>query len=206
MGKAKKGAIEHIDYALVAKTHTPMYLMHKYWARKPHNAVSEYILHYSRKGDMILDPFSGSGVTAIEAIKVGRKAIAIDLDPMATFITRETATPIDLKLFEESFRDIKNKIQNKIYEIYKTNCPKCKKEVVAEAVIWEKDKPKEIRYTCNCSKGTQWKNIADSDLKRLKEIENKSISYWYPRNELIWNSRVNVKEGEKVVRRCGERK
>lgn len=34
---------DHINYALVAKTHTPMYLMHKYWARKPHNVVSEYI-------------------------------------------------------------------------------------------------------------------------------------------------------------------
>jgi len=61
--------VVHIDHAISPQAHTPMYLMHKYWARKPHNVVREYIEHYSRKGEIVLDPFVGSGVTAIEAIK-----------------------------------------------------------------------------------------------------------------------------------------
>jgi len=117
-----KERIEHINYALVARTHTSMYLMHKYWARKPHNVVSEYIKHYPKEGDIVLDPFCGSGVTAIEALKLGRKVIAIDLDPMATFITRETGIPVDLKDFEQVFKDIEKKLRNNIYELYKTTC------------------------------------------------------------------------------------
>ncbi len=198
MSRTKKEILKHINYALVAKTHTPMYLMHKYWARKPHNVVSEYIQHYTKEGDVVLDPFCGSGVTALEAIKSGRKAIAIDLDPMATFVTKETAIPADIKKFEQRFRDIEKKVKKQIYELYMTSCDRCKKEVIAEAIIWEKDKPKEIRYTCTCSKGTHWKTVKDSDLKKLKEIEAKPINYWYPKNELIWNSRINVREGEKV--------
>ena len=62
---SKKSEIEHIDYAIIAQAHTPMYLIHKYWARKPHNVVSEYIQHYSREGEIVLDPFGGSGVTAM---------------------------------------------------------------------------------------------------------------------------------------------
>jgi len=193
-----KSKIEHINYALVAKTHTSMYLMHKYWARKPHNVVSEYIKHYSKEGDIVLDPFAGSGVTAVEAIKLGRRAIAIDLDPMATFITRETAIPVDLKLFEQEFRNIEKRTKRKVYELYKTNCAKCRKEAIIEAVIWEKDTPKEIRYSCKCNKRAQWKDVTHTDSKRLKEIEGTSIPHWYPKNELIWNSRVNVRQGEKV--------
>ena len=81
----KKGVeshIMHINSATSAQAHTSMYLMHKYWARKPHNVVADYIEHYSKKGEIVLDPFSGSGVTAIEALKHGRKAIAIDLNSL----------------------------------------------------------------------------------------------------------------------------
>ncbi|MFQ6062383.1 MAG: DNA methyltransferase, partial [Methanosarcinales archaeon] len=33
--------------------------MHKYWARKPHNVVAEYIKKYSEEGEIVLDPFCG---------------------------------------------------------------------------------------------------------------------------------------------------
>ena len=92
----KKELVEQIDYATVAKPHTSMYLMHKYWARKPHNVVSEYIENYTKEGDIVLDPFCGSGPTPIEAIKLGRKGIGVDLNPISTFVTRMTAMPVDI--------------------------------------------------------------------------------------------------------------
>src|SRR3989344_9530353 len=104
----KKDKIEHIDYALVAKGHTPMYVMHKYWARKPHNVVGEYIKNYSKEGDIVLDPFVGSGVTDLEALKYNRKAVAIDLDPISTFITRNTAKHIDLNKIKSIFDDLRS--------------------------------------------------------------------------------------------------
>ena len=97
---------EHIDYAIVPKTHSSMYSMHKYWARKPHNVVSEYINHYSKEGEIVLDPFLGSGVTALEAIKAGRKAIGIDLDPMSIFITEQTAIPVDIDELKLGFKKL----------------------------------------------------------------------------------------------------
>lgn len=97
----------HIDHAISPQAHTPMYLMHKYWARKPHNVIGEYIEHYSRQGEIVLDPFVGSGVTAIEAVKRGRKAIAIDLDPISTFITRMTLVPADLKKVAKAYEEVK---------------------------------------------------------------------------------------------------
>jgi len=83
--------------------------MHKYWARKPHNVVGEYIEHYSKKDEIVLDPFVGSGVTAIEALKRGRKAIAIDIDPLAAFITCMTLKPVNIKKFEEAFKQIEKR-------------------------------------------------------------------------------------------------
>jgi len=190
--------LKHINYPIVAKPHTSMYLMHKYWARKPHNVIAEYIKAYSKPNDIVLDPFSGSGVTAIESLKLSRKAIAIDLDPLANFIARCTLLPLDLKEFSRVFQKIKKKTKETINTLYLTKCIKCKKEVIAEAIIWGKDTPKEIRYSCDCENGTQWKETTKDDYKILKKIEKRDIPYWYPQNELIWNTRVNVHKGTRV--------
>ncbi|MFQ6120840.1 MAG: DNA methyltransferase, partial [Methanosarcinales archaeon] len=143
--------MENLNYALVAETHPPRYLMHKYWARKPHNVVAEYIKKYSEEGEIVLDPFCGSGVTAIESLRLGRKVIAIDLNPVATFITRMTAIPINLEEFKKSFEKIKEECENEINNLYKTKCPVCNKEVIATHAVWKENKIVEIWYKCqNC--------------------------------------------------------
>jgi len=198
MSKMAPEKFVHIDYMISPKTHTSMYLMHKYWARKPHNVVAEYIKHYSRESEIVLDPFVGSGVTAIEALRLGRKAIATDLDPMSIFITRMSFIPIDLDKFKKGFMKIKQKLKDKIDSLYETKCAKCKKVIPAEALIWKNNKPLEIRYRCKCSKGVQWKKATNFDFSKVKSIEGERILFWYPENELIWNTRVNVHRGEKV--------
>src|SRR5579863_3132047 len=83
-----------ITKSIIAKTHPPYYLIHKYWARKPHNVVRTYIEHFTRPGQIVLDPFVGSGVTVIEGVKAGRKTIGIDINPIATLMTYATAIPV----------------------------------------------------------------------------------------------------------------
>ncbi len=162
--------------------------------------VSEYIKAYSQEGEIILDPFLGSGVTVIEALRLGRKAVGVDLDPISAFITRNTIAPVDLNKFREAFDKIENNMKQSINNLYKTKCgnKKCSKEVIAEAVIWNDGTPKEIRYSCSCKTGSLWKQVDDEDLKNLKDIDSRKINYWYPDTELIWNTRINVHKGTKV--------
>jgi len=193
------GKIEHINYPIPPKTHASMYLMHKFWARKPSNILNEYIKIYSNKGDIVLDPFCGSGVTAIEAVKLERRVVAIDIDPLATFITRMTGIIIDIEKLKIEFEKIENNIKVKISELYITKCKKCgKKENIIEAIIWNSNKPLEIRYSCSCSKSTLWKEPDKYDIDLINRINKIEIPFWYPQNELIWNPRVNVNKGMTV--------
>ena len=43
---------------------------------------------YSQQGDTVLDPFCGSGTTAIEAMRLGRNALSLDIDPFARLLIR----------------------------------------------------------------------------------------------------------------------
>jgi DNA modification methylase len=49
---------------------------------KPVALVIDAIKDCSRRGDLVLDPFSGSGTTIMAAQKSGRRARAIELDPL----------------------------------------------------------------------------------------------------------------------------
>jgi DNA modification methylase len=49
---------------------------------KPVAMIADAILDCSERGDVVLDPFVGSGTTIIAAERTGRRACAIELDPL----------------------------------------------------------------------------------------------------------------------------
>ncbi len=184
-----KELVHHLNYAILAKAHTQMYLMHKWWARKPHNVVHDYIERYTSKGDIILDPFCGSGVTPIEAIKMGRKAIGVDLDPIATFITQMTARPIQLKSIHTTLNEIKNSISKQILSYYMTVCPQCQSEQPLICSIWEAENKKPIELRIFCEKCDEYVHKKPDliDIGKLEKIQAEKIPYWYPEVRLRYN-------------------
>lgn len=48
---------------------------------KPLELVERHILHCSQKGDTVLDPFMGSGTTAVACLETGRNYIGFEIDP-----------------------------------------------------------------------------------------------------------------------------
>lgn len=52
----------------------------KHPTQKPLNLLKRVVLASTEKGDIILDPFTGSSTTGLAAVKYGRKFIGIDLD------------------------------------------------------------------------------------------------------------------------------
>jgi DNA modification methylase len=49
---------------------------------KPTSMIADAILDVTRRGDIVLDPFLGSGATLMAAERTGRKAYGIELDPI----------------------------------------------------------------------------------------------------------------------------
>jgi SAM-dependent methyltransferase len=111
------------------ETHPPRYRLHKYWARKPHNVVKAHIAHYTLPGDIVLDPFCGSGVTIAESLLAGRKAVGIDLNPLAVEVTRALINSCSMEELAEAFRIIEDKVAGYIEQKFSHPCPLCNKKV-----------------------------------------------------------------------------
>ncbi len=69
------------------------YRAHSYHTKIPPEAIAPVILHYTSPGDIVLDPFCGSGMTGVAALQVGRHAVLSDLSPAAVHIARNYVTP-----------------------------------------------------------------------------------------------------------------
>jgi len=91
-----------------AKRH---YGVHGYFTKQVWNVVQEYIKAFTQPGDVVLDPYGGSGVTAIEALILGRKGVHIDINPLSIFLVESLLAPIDFNLFAEAYINIKTQFE-----------------------------------------------------------------------------------------------
>ncbi|MDD5571847.1 MAG: type I restriction enzyme HsdR N-terminal domain-containing protein [Bacteroidales bacterium] len=81
--------------------------VHGYFTKQTWNVVAEYIKNFSKPEDMVLDPFGGSGITAVEAMMNDRKTVHIDLNPMSVFMVSSLIAPIKLNELVEAFDRVK---------------------------------------------------------------------------------------------------
>ncbi len=136
----------------------PVYVMHKWWARRL-GSVFRTILLYSLadekldtwngrpdslwdlystdvdlKGKVVLDPMMGGGTTVIEALKLGCKVIAGDLNPVSWFLVKKQVEDIDPGLLSQTLQRLDDDLGSELRRHYQTTCPEC--EETAEAIYY----------------------------------------------------------------------
>lgn len=131
------------DKSVEAGKNTPIYNAHSYHTKVPYQGIVPFIEHYTEPGDLILDPFCGSGMTGVAAILTPtgpRKVILNDLSPAAVHIARNYCTPCDVQELKKEFERIKSVVKEEfdwLYETYHED-PETGKKIPAtiQYVIW----------------------------------------------------------------------
>jgi len=73
---------------------------HRYPAKFIPQLAKRLILNYSKLEDLVCDPFMGCGTTIVEALVNKRRAIGIDINPVAVLISKAKSFPLDPKELE----------------------------------------------------------------------------------------------------------
>lgn len=123
-----------------------LYRAHGYHTKVPHLAIVPSILHYTDPGDIVLDGFSGSGMTGVAAQFCGtapeiyrkqveqewntsgypapkwgaRRVILNDLGPAATFISAGYNLPFNIREFERAAKKILKDVEAEVGWMYET--------------------------------------------------------------------------------------
>ncbi len=183
------------DTSLPLMGHRPMYLMHKFFARKQANVIRKYIKLHSSEQDVVLDPFCGSGVMIGESLRLKRHAIGIDINPVSIFISKNTLTFVSPDLILDEFNRVRFEVAKEIESLYRSTCRICELPINAICLTWNHSELVDIRY--NCPKdGKRIDLVNDYDLQLIDFIANNKDSrffkkngeskFWFPKLPLVY--------------------
>lgn len=194
--------LKQIITNIEATNKNDIYSSNLYWSQKPFNICDVIIESLSEEGDIIFDPFMGSGVTVIESLKkeYKRNAIGCDINDVPIFIVKTLLEKYDVPRIEKDIKELNKKV-SELSTYYSTKCSECGEVVIISKTIFDKENRnaqcelKSIHYKC---KGC--KNVFSGE---PNEIE---ISKFFVDEELnnidtfkfIANSRLAVGEGDTV--------
>ncbi len=169
-----------------------IYKAHSYHTKVPHLAIVPSILHYTQPGDVVLDGFSGSGMTGVAAQWCGtapssyrheleltwkkegraapkwgaRRAVLNDLSPAATFIGANYNIPFDVDAFAKAGKQLLKAVEQDIGWMYETLHSDGKTKGRIEFTVWS-----EVFSCPECAGTVNFLDEAlESESKRVRDV------------------------------------
>lgn len=119
------------------EVHRPATATHKWWAKRlgsvfrailaaavtesRHAALDGYSGAVDLDGLTVLDPFSGSGTTLVEATKLGARSLAFDINPVATLVQRQSVANWNAAELKRGFLEVEAACRKEIDRLHCTN-------------------------------------------------------------------------------------
>ena len=97
-----------------------LYAFHKYWGKKPAEPMRYLIQHLCPEGGLVVDPFLGSGISALEAVQLNRRFVGMDINPAAVRIARLLVSPPSARAVDEALTHVSALVKDAILESYTT--------------------------------------------------------------------------------------
>ena len=131
-----------------------------YFTRQSWDIVAQNIKAFTAEGDIVLDSFGGSGVTAIEAMMNNRYGIHTDLNPLSIFMVKALSAKVNL---------------GDLYEL--------SEEILAE---FENLRPKNDKEAKSLLKNAKYyPNAIDKEFGEISSTKAQDLTLWIPKDEML---------------------
>ncbi len=128
--------LEALEHEISAGKNTYTYDAHTYHTKVPPQGIASVVSNYLPDGGLVLDPFSGSGMTGVAARYVGCDVILNELSPAASFISYNFTKPVDVDEFNSAVSRIVLNQRALRGALYNTECRECGQQVESLFTVW----------------------------------------------------------------------
>ncbi len=169
------------------KTYTGLAGFHKYWGKKPVESLCYLIEKCTKEGDVVMDPFLGSGLISREALLRNRRFIGIDINPFSIEHASFLLNLPSRQAYYQALIKIEDVVANKIQDSYQTSGKK-----IASHFLWEKDQI--VSVWCKPETGRSRIEMKPSMIDFESCSKYKDYQPQHFRNPCFFtNSRINVR-------------
>lgn len=131
-----------------------------YFTKQSWDIVAQNIKAFTNEGDIVLDSFGGSGVTAIEAMMNNRYGIHTDLNPLSIFMVKALSAKVNL---------------GDLYDL--------SEEILKE---FENLRPKNDKEAKALLKGAKYyPNAIDKEFGEIATTKAQDSTLWIPKDEIL---------------------
>jgi hypothetical protein len=145
---------------LKPKGYVGLYGLHKYWGKKPHEPIAYLIEQLTDRGQLVVDPFLGSGTAARESVIRGRRFIGFDVNPVAVELAQFLTAPAEYEETLDAFQQIEGQVKSRIHQSYVLE-----DGATATHYLWEKDVLKQVWIKGNAGVARRESEPSQHDLK-----------------------------------------
>lgn len=102
-----------------------MHSFHRYYGKLIPAIPRAFIREFTKPGDLVFDPFSGSGTTALEAKYANRNFLGIEINPLSILISKIKLSDYDEKILNDYLNSIIEVFENNEFSINESDIPFC---------------------------------------------------------------------------------
>jgi len=159
---------------------------HKYWGKKPIECLSYLVENLTDKGEIVLDPFLGSGLIAREAVLRNRRFIGIDVNPICIEIANAFLKPPSYDELLNAIKLMEKQIKPKIEESYQLSDGQ-----IATHFLWDDTEMQSVWVLGGTCRSRKELNPASYDLRQFNKYKDYKVRN-IRKLHFFTNSRINA--------------
>ena len=151
--------------------------LRRYLPPVPEGVATAFLSAHAASGTWVLDPFGAAPALDVEMARAGYWVLVAVNNPVTRFLLDLAALPPSRSDLQAALAELaaarrgEERLETHLQALYLTDCARCKRQVPAEAFIWERGKNEPVGriYHCPCGESGEFP-ASEEDQARARQF------------------------------------
>ena len=131
-----KTVFRDLPSMVAVKRSDPVYMAHAYLTKVPVAGIVPFIEAFTSEGEVVLDPFAGSGMTGVAALMTGRRARLFDISVLGRHIGTNYVNLVSEGHLRKRADEVIDQARKRVGQVYAVKCGLCGDNAETAKTVW----------------------------------------------------------------------